>query len=51
MEREKKKRGYRREAGEKAALLIVFQKKVAKVCAFELNVTSCKSQLLCWRSQ
>lgn len=23
------------------------EKKVAKVCVFELNVTSCKSQLLC----
>lgn len=31
---------------EKAALLIVFQKKVVRVCTFELNVTSCKSQPL-----
>lgn len=28
-------------------LLIVFQKKVAEVCTFELNVTSCKSPPLC----
>lgn len=41
-----RERGYRREAEEKAALLIVFQKKVVRVCTFELNVTSCKSQPL-----
>lgn len=40
-------REYRSETEEKTALLIVFQKKVAKVCMFELNVTSCKSQPLC----